>query len=220
MSRGKHIAYSSAELAWLEANSTLPIAEFYAGFQGVFVRPDVSAMNINSLRKRKGWKTGRTGHFAKGHAPVNKGKQCPPGVGGRHPNAARTQFKKGGRTGRAAEIYKPIGSERLHPSGYIERKINDDMPLQARWRFVHLINWEALHGPVPAGHCLKTRNGDKTNTDPSNWMLLPRAIMPTLNGGRHKRQPGFDEAPAELRPALITLARVKVQRAKRRGNNG
>lgn len=212
--RGKHVAYSPAELAWLEANCTLPFADYHVAFVAAFRRTDVTADNLNGLRKRKGWKTGRTGHFTKGHEPINKGKPCPPGVGGRHPNAARTQFKKGGRTGRAADLYKPIGSERLSLSGYIERKINDDMPLQARWRAVHLINWETLHGPLPRGKCLKSRNGDKTNTDPANWILVDRAIMPTLNGGRHKKLPSFDEAPAELRPALLKLAEVKVKASK------
>ncbi|PZR37213.1 HNH endonuclease [Caulobacter segnis] len=211
--RGKRIVYTPAELAWLEANCTLPFADYLAGFQQAFTRPDVSADNLHALRKRKGWKTGRSGRFEKGAIPANKGKPCPSGVGGRHPNAVRTQFKKGDRTGRAALLYKPIGTERRHPDGYLERKINDDLPLQARWRAVHIINWEALNGPVPAGHCLKSVDGDKTNTDPSNWMLVERAIMPTLNGGPHKKRPGFDEAPADLRPALLNLAKVKVKAA-------
>ena len=70
---------------------------------------------------------------------------------GNNIGSAQTQFKKGERTGRAAELYKPIGSERLHVSGYLERKIHDGLPMQSRWRFVHLLNWEAENGPVPEG---------------------------------------------------------------------
>lgn len=218
--KGKPIRYSPEELLWLETNRSLPIADYHAGFQLRFFRDDVSATNLHSLRVRKGWKTGRTGQFSKGNAPANKGVPCPAGKGGRHPNAQRTQFKKGSLSGRAAQLRKPIGFERVSRDGYVERKINDDMPLQARWRAVHLLRWEELNGPIPAGHCLKSRDGDKTNTDPSNWMLVERAIMPTLNGGRHKKQPGFDEAPAELRPALLSLAKVKVsaQRLRRKGS--
>jgi hypothetical protein len=218
--KGKKIPYSPEELLWLETNSSLPIADYHAGFRTRFFREDVQAVHLHSLRVRKGWRTGRTGHFSKGGVPVNKGVPCPEGKGGRHPNAQRTQFKKGSLSGRAATLRKPIGFERVSKDGYVERKINDDMPLQARWRAVHLIRWEELNGPIPAGHCLKSRDGDKANTDPSNWMLVERAILPTLNGGRHKKQPGFDEAPAELRPALLNLAKVKVraQRLRRQGS--
>lgn len=218
--KGKRIPYSPEELLWLEMNRSLPIADYHAGFRLRFFRDDVSATNLHSLRVRKGWKTGRTGQFSKGNEPVNKGVPCPPGKGGRHPNAQRTQFQKGSLSGRAAQQRKPIGFERVSRDGYVERKINDDMPLQARWRAVHLIRWEELNGPIPPGHCLKSRDGDKSNTDPSNWMLVERAILPTLNGGPHKKQPGFDEAPAELRPALLNLAKVKVsaQRLRRQGS--
>lgn len=218
--KGKPIRYSPEELLWLEMNRSLPIADYHAGFRLRFFRDDVSATNLHSLRVRKGWKTGRTGQFTKGNAPANKGVPCPAGKGGRHPNAQRTQFKKGSLSGRAAQLRKPIGFERISKDGYVERKINDDLPLQARWRAVHLIRWEELNGPIPAGHCLKSRDGDKANTNPSNWMLVERAILPTLNGGRHKKQPGFDEAPAELRPALLNLAKVKVraQRLRRKGS--
>ncbi|HEY0684688.1 MAG TPA: HNH endonuclease [Steroidobacter sp.] len=62
-----------------------------------------------------------------------------------------------------SEIYKPIGTERLSKDGYLERKINDNLPLRARWKFVHLIVWEAEHGPVPPGHAVAFMPGRKTN---------------------------------------------------------
>lgn len=46
-----------------------------------------------------------------------------------HPNSARTRFQKGQRTGRAAALYKRVGTERISKSGYFERKIHDRMPL-------------------------------------------------------------------------------------------
>jgi hypothetical protein len=72
----------------------------------------VTAQNLHALRKRMGWLTGRTGRFDRGHEPDNKGKRCPEGKGGRHPNARKTEFKKGSRSGVAVKLYKPIGSER------------------------------------------------------------------------------------------------------------
>lgn len=92
---GRHLRYSAAEIAWLRDNCTLPVQEYHRAFAAEFHRHDVSAANLHGLRKREGWKTGRTGHFEKGNVSHNKGKPCPPGKGGRHPNAQATQFKKG-----------------------------------------------------------------------------------------------------------------------------
>jgi len=219
--RGHHIRYSADERQWLKANCHLPIGDYHRRFNATFAR-DVAAQNLHALRVREGWKTGRTGQFTPGQTPANKGKPCPDGVGGRHPNARATQFKPGhGRTGFAVDLYKPIGTERISKDGYLERKIHDGRPLQTRWRGVHLINWEAANGPLPKGGCLKSRDGDKTNLDPANWMLIDRAILPTLNGGRHKTQPAYDQASPELRPALLMLARVKVKAARvRRDQEG
>lgn len=211
--KGHYIPYSFEELAWLEANRLMIIRDYARSFNEKFGR-DVSAKNLHALRKRKEWKTGRTGCFVKGDVPHNKGKPCEPGKGGRHPNARKTQFKKGhGRSGIAVEVYKPIGAERISKDGYIERKIHDGMPPQSRWRMVQHIRWEEANGPVPAGHVLKCLDGNRQNTDPSNWEPIPRGTLPFLNGHR-----GFDydSAEPELKPAILTLAKVKHARAKAR----
>lgn len=79
---------------------------------------------------------------------------------------ARTQFRKGERRGVAVRLYQPVGTERVSKDGYLERKVNDDLPLQARWRAVHRIVWEAANGPIPSGHAVVFREGRKT-TDAS-----------------------------------------------------
>lgn len=210
--RGHAISYSEAELAWLEANHALPIGEYAARFIERFGRAELSPANIHALRKRKGWRTGRTGRYEPGATPANKGIRCPDGKGGRHPNARRTQFATGCRTGKAALNYKPIGSERLHKGGYVQRKIHDGMPMQSRWRFVHLINWEAIHGPLPSGYALKCVDGDRQNTAAENWELVSRGVLARLNGGRHKTRLAFDDASPELKPTLMAVARLE-QRA-------
>lgn len=200
------IPYSAVELAWISKNAQRPRREAHAEFISLFGRGDVSPDNFNSLCKRKGWMTGRTGRFAKGQASPNKGKVCPPGKGGRHPNAQKTQFTKGSRSGRAEALYRPVGTERVSREGYLERKIHDGMPLHSRWRGVHLIRWEERHGRVPQDHCLKCRDGNRQNTDPDNWACIPRAMLPYLNGWR-----GFDyeAAPAALRPTILTIAELR-----------
>ena len=204
--KGSWISYSLAELGWIEAHKELPRKEAHALFVAEFNRDDVAFDNFKALCSRRGWRTGRTGRIERGNIPFNKGKACEPGKGGRHPNSMKTQFPKGGRRGRAAENYKPIGSERISKDGYIERKVNDGLPLQARWKAVHRINWEAVHGPLPAGMFLKCLDGNRANTDASNWEALPRGAQPYLNGHR-----GFDyEAAApEVRPSIIAVAKVR-----------
>jgi len=204
--RGSSIDYSDDELAWIEARQTMPRREAHAAFCATFGRTDVSFANFKALCTRKGWKTGRTGRIEKGNIPANKGKPCPPGKGGRHPNAIATQFRKGLRQGIAIRLYKPIGTERLSKDGYLERKTNDDMPLQGRWRAVHLVEWEAVNGPIPKGHCLKCLDGNKLNTSPSNWALIPRALLPRL-GGRYGFK--FDAAAPEVRPSMMAVAKLK-----------
>lgn len=208
--KGRCIAWSDAELDWIERNSRRPRREAHAEFRELFGRPDVKLSNFVSLCKRKGWMTGRTGRYEPGRTPENKGRKgyCAPG-------REKGWFRKGERRGVARDLWKPVGTERMSKDGYLERKVNDDLPLQDRWRAVHLILWEELHGPVPDGHCLKCLDGDKTNTDPSNWEAIPRAMLPRLNG-RFGRD--YDAAPEELKPTL--LATAKLEHAVREARKG
>lgn len=79
------------------------------------------------------------------------------------------------------ENYKPIGTERISKDGYLERKIHDGMPFQSRWRAVHIVRWEEINGPLPKGHALVFRDGNKANTDPSNMELISRADLMRRN---------------------------------------
>ena len=207
--KGRAILYSADEMAWLEANYGMVISDYHRAFVETFARTDVSLVNLNSLRKRKGWSTGRTGQFMPGLTPFNKGQRCPEGKGGRHPNARRTHFQKGSRTGKAALNYQPIGTERITEDGYRERKIHDGLPMQSRWQLVQRIEWEAANGPVPDGHALKCLDGDRLNTAPSNWEAIPRAVLARLNGGRFRKTLAYDDASPEVKPLVMALAKLK-----------
>jgi hypothetical protein len=207
--RGAPIRYTAAELDWIKACSDLPRVELHALFVQVFGRTEVTQQNLTALCKRNGWLTGRTGRFCKGQISHNAGKK-----GFVAPGSEKGWFKPGVRQGVATKLYQPIGTERVSKDGYRERKINDDMPLQRRWRAVHLVEWEAINGPLPAGHALKCLDSDKTNTDPSNWTCVPRALLPRLNG-RFGRD--YDHAPAELKPTILAIAKLEHKvREKRR----
>lgn len=211
--KGRAIRYLAAELCWLERHRTLPIADYHARFSARFDRDDVTAGHLHALRKRKGWKTGRTGQYEKGAVPLNKGAKCAPGRGGRHPNARRTQFRKGQRPHNT----KYAGHERVSKDGYVEISIDERNPhtgFERRYVLKHLWLWEKAHGPVPEGMCLKCLDGDRLNVDPSNWELIPRALLPYLNG---RWGVDYQAAHPEVKPAVLALAKVKhaAQKARR-----
>lgn len=211
--KGQRIAWSAQELAWIEARRDRPRADLHAAFVETFARPDVPLSAVISLCKRKGWSNGRITRFAPGHdRSPNKGQkgQCAPG-------SEKGWFKAGERTGRAHALHQPIGTERLR-DGYLVRKINEDRPFYLRWRAVHLLNWEAIHGPLPQGHCLKCLDGNPLNTDPANWALISRALQTRLNGINGR---GFDQAPPEVKPTILVTARLEQKLADlRKGATG
>lgn len=204
---GRHHKYSPAEITWLSENRGLVVDEYHHAFCAEFGRTDITAGGLNGFRKRMGWKTGRTGQFAKGEPSANKGKTCPPGRGGRHPNAQRTQFKKG----QLPHNTKYLGHERVNVDGYVEISVDQENPhtgYERRYVHKHVWLWEQANGPVPDGHVLKCLDTDKTNTDPSNWEAIPRGVLAKLNGGRHKKHLAYNEASPELRPAVMAIAKV------------
>lgn len=155
-----------------------------------------------ACRLRRGDHVGAAYRFPKGHVPHNKGQRMPYNA-----NSAKTQFKKGG----VPPNVKYLGHERVNVDGYVEISIAETNPhtgYERRYVLKHKHLWEQLHGPVPAGHCLKCL-GDRLNTDPSNWELIPRALLPFLNG---RRGPHYDQAAPEAKPAILTLAKLKRAR--------
>jgi hypothetical protein len=207
--KGRQISYSQDELDWVEARKCLPRRDLHAEFCAVWRRGDVSLTNLNALCKRRGWLTGRNGGFERGQSPANKGQRMSAET---RAKCQPTMFKKGTRCGKAQAMYKPIGSERVTKDGYLERKVNDDMPFRARWRLVHAMNWEAAHGPIPAGYALKCLTADKSNTAAENWLLVPRAMLPRLAGS--KCGVAYDSAPPELRPTILAIARLDHEARK------
>lgn len=78
---------------------------------------------------------------------------------------------------------------------------------------IHRWLWEQRHGPIPDGHALKSLDGNKLNTDPSNWELVPRGLLPRLNG-IHGRD--YDAAPAEMKPTIMAVAKLAHRLAETR----
>lgn len=209
--KGQRIAYSQAELYWIKVNAHRPRSDAHAEFVYLWDRPDVSATNYKRLCIRNGWLTGNDGRFKPGQPAPNKGWPMP-----FHPNSAAARFQPG----RRPHTWRGPGHESVDPKhGYVWLIVAETNPYTGaatRRVMKHRWLWEQAHGPVPDGHVLKSRDGDRTNTDPANWIAVPRGLLPRLNGrfGRN-----YDTAPPELKPLLLTIAQLEhAARAATKGD--
>ena len=192
--------FTEEQIDWLKKNASLSRADVLEAFLKVFPAADITTEQIVSFRKRAKLKTGRDGKFKSGNTSWNKGKKI-----GSHPNSRSSQFKKG----MTPYNLLPIGFERITEDGYVEIKVEEINPYTgAPTRFVqkHRYLWEQAHGKVPDGYALKCLDGDRSNTDPSNWEAVPRGLLPRLNGkcGRN-----YDQAPREVQPVILATAKLE-----------
>jgi hypothetical protein len=93
-------------------------------------------------------------------------------------NAGRFGNRPAWNKGKRGEYHishgAPLGAERIR-DGYLFRKVTLDGPYSRRWRAVHVITWEALHGAVPRGYAVSFKDGDRTNVEASNLELITQA---------------------------------------------
>lgn len=127
---------------------------------------NLTASQIGGFIGNRKLNTGLTGRFEKGHVPVNKG------IKGEHLSPS-TEFKKGNRPAN----YRSVGSERINADGYCEVKIADPR----KWKMKHVVVWEQLHGLVPKGHAVIFGDGDQSNMNPDNLVLVSRRQLAVLN---------------------------------------
>jgi hypothetical protein len=121
-------------------------------------------MKVERQRSIKALESGgRISRFKKGQVPPNKGKKMPEHV---YQKAKATMFKKGN----IPHNTNYDGHIRISKDGYQEIRVR-----KGKYRLLHLHNWEKVNGKLPKGHCLWNKDGNKLNTDPSNWELITRA---------------------------------------------
>lgn len=151
---------------------------------------------------------GRTGQYEKGSRPWNYGTKGW-GLTGRN----RTTFA----VGNAPANRKPVGTERLNVYGFIEIKVKERDPytgFPTRYKLKHVHLWEQAHGPIPKRHVVAFIDGDPAHCELENLMMIPRAVLLVLN------QLGYKAAPAELKPSLLALAKLKATAFARKEHRG
>lgn len=124
--------------------------------------------------------------FPKGHVPANKGLRRPGWAPGR---MRETQFKAGVRQGVAAKNWCPVGTIRLDADGYQRIKVREGRPTDTCYGFGNVDIWPMLnrhlwaqaHGPIPPGHSVVFKDGNRAHCTLDNLVLISRRELMSRN---------------------------------------
>lgn len=155
---------------------------------------------VKAMKNNHKINSGLTSQFEKGHTPWTKGKSIKE-ICYKPESYARWEshhWYKGNRPYNAV----PVGTETVDKYGYIKVKIAEPNV----WDFKHRIIYEKAYGPIPKGMLVALIDGDKTNLDPENMMLIDQHE----NGFRHKYA-GMYEGNHELGKAVILNSKLKAK---------
>lgn len=165
-----------------------------------------SESSIQNQASKYGWRKSEAhmaknpGCFKPGLVPWNKGTNFSP------PGSEHTRFQKGHKPA----TWLPIGSERVTKDGYLERKMTDTGYPPRDWVAVSHIEWEKNNGrPVPKGHAVIFRDGDKRNFASANLELISRAEL--------MRRNSYLNLPEPL-PQIVQLRGALNRKINRRSN--
>jgi ribosomal protein L44E len=114
---------------------------------------------------------GNQTRFQEGNKAWNKG------IKGLMIGGKATQFKKGN----VPHTWRPIGHIKVDDDGYLKQKVTDDGLARFHYQFVHRMVWEASNGPIPKGHAVVFRNGDKSDVRLENLELIDRVELMRRN---------------------------------------
>lgn len=160
-----------------------------------------------ACRLRRGDKVGAACRFLPGNVPFNKGLKGWQ-AGGR---AAETQF----RPGSSPHNTQPVGAYRFDKDGTLQQKIGTAKGNNSkRWRGVHELVWIAAHGPVPPGHIVIFKPGQRTTVLEEITLDRVECVSLAENMRRnsyHNRYPKEIGLAIQARGALIR----KINRAER-----
>jgi hypothetical protein len=99
----------------------------------------------------------------------------------------------------------PVGSLRIinhHGGKQLERKVSTARgPNHVRWKAVHRLVWEAVHGPTPPGHIVIFRPGMKTLVEAEITIDKVECISRAENARRNH--------PRNASPEMAKLCQLK-----------
>jgi hypothetical protein len=142
---------------------------------------------IENKIKAMGLKTGRDTRFHHGN------------IGNPHGNADMIKEWQFQRRNIAWNCL-PLGTRKINNFGYVMVKTaKPDI-----WKKLHIVIWEAAHGPIPEGHVIIFADGNKSNFNIDNLLLVSRRELAIMNR-KHLIFPNADATKAGLLMAKIIL---------------
>lgn len=137
------------------------------------------------LRRNGDDHPGRATQFKKGTVPPNKGLRRPGYAPGR---MRETQFRKGERRGASARNWCPVGTIKIDSEGYRRIKVREHAPGEHTgfgntqvWPLLQRHVWEQEKGPVPRGHVVVFKDGDRARCEIDNLECISRAELAIRN---------------------------------------
>ena len=83
--------------------------------------------------------------------------------------------------------------------GYLRKKIVNNRG-RFGWRFLHHLVWEAAHGPLPAGHIVMFKDGDRQNCRLDNLACISKR--------GNMRRNTIQRYPVALKKAIRAVAKL------------
>jgi len=156
-----------------------------------------------SGRLRPGVKQGGATRFQPGHVTWNKGLRRPGWGPGR---MKESQFKKGSWPSNKDPEFYVIGALRVNSEGYIAMRTSFK-PGSGGWTSLARTLWEDAFGPVPKGHTLIFKDGDRLNVELGNLELISRADL--------MRRNSVHNIPEPLKSTIQVLGQLKRRISER-----
>lgn len=162
-------------------------------------------------RIQKGERRSPGTQFKKGLIPWTAGRKGYQ-AGGR---SAETRFAKGHKP----HNWVPVGTYRVNPEGYLDRKVGEARPWYRSWVAVHRLVWIEANGPIPPGHVVTFKSG-RHSTELEQ--ITPDALE-LITQQESMRRNTIHNLPAELVDVIHMRAglvrRIRTKERKRAEQN-
>lgn len=166
--------YTEEQLNFIKENVVNTEKELVKMFNEKFLK-NITVGILGNIKSKLGVKSGLIGgRFEKGQKSFNKGKKWSEfmTLEGQI-NSMNTCFKKGD----IPKNHRPVGSERINTSGYIEIKVQEPN----KWRLKHRFVYEKYFGKIPKDKNVIFLDNNRLNVDIENLALVSRSENAILN---------------------------------------
>lgn len=118
------------------------------------------------------------------------------------------------KPGQLPPNFAPLGTLRVNPEGYLERKVTIHRHSPRDWQPVHRLVWEATHGPIPQGHVVVFKPSKRT----ANLSDITIDALELITRAELMRRNSYVRFPPILRQ-VIRLNAALQQKVRRMEND-